>query len=182
METESAKFTSWFSILYKNLKSTETLDDKISIVNYILAFINSEKDKFKKPANLKLNIFKNKFTQLLSWLECCKEEQGQEQGFIFVQSRLLQAMQEGKWVLLDNVNCAPQEVVERLLSLFEENPSLTVYEGESTKTFTRDDGIDENFRLFLTSNPERIYTNKLSTPLLNRVIRIWIDPLDFKLY
>ena len=34
---------------------------------------------------------------------------------------LLQSMRNGNWVLLDNVNSAPQEVVERLLSLFEEN-------------------------------------------------------------
>ena len=182
LETDSAHLTTKFGTLYKNLKAVETFDDKISVVKYILQLIHTEKDRFKKPVNIKLGNFKNSFTKLLRLLECSKMEQGQEQGFIFIQSRLLEAMQEGKWVLLDNVNCAPQEVVERLLSLFEENPSLTVYEGELTKEFTRDDGIDENFRLFLTSNPERIYANKLSTPLLNRVIRIWIDPLDFNIY
>ena len=186
VEADSASdLTSTFGDLHKDLKSVEKIEDKISVVKKILQIIEDRKNN-SKPATTysKLGVFKNSFTKLKTLLECNKDEQGEEQGFIFVQSRLLDAMQEGKWVLLDNVNCAPQEVVERLLSLFEEKPSLTVYEGELTKKkFTRKNGgIDENFRLFLTSNPERIYTNKLSTPLLNRVIRIWIDPLDFNLY
>ena len=76
--------------------------------------------------------------------------------FVFVESPLLDAMSTGKWVLFDNVNLAPQEVIERLNSLFEEDPSLTVYEDGKVRVLSRDNGIHSQFRLFLTSNPNRI--------------------------
>jgi midasin (ATPase involved in ribosome maturation) len=94
----------------------------------------------------------------------------------FVPSPLVMAMQEGHWVLLDNVNSAPPEVIERLNSLFEEQPTLTLLEGGKGHI-----DIDPGFRIFTTANMQRANSNHLSAAFLNRVIRIWLPPLDSRL-
>ena len=41
--------------------------------------------------------------------------------------------------------------------------------------------IDDEFRIFTTANMGRINSNKLSAAFLNRVIRVWLPPLDGEL-
>ena len=41
--------------------------------------------------------------------------------------------------------------------------------------------MHHDFRLFSTANTQRIFSNKLSGALLNRVIRIYLPPLDWGL-
>ena len=102
-----------------------------------------------------------------------------ETGFVFVESEFVEAVREGWWVLLDNVNSAPSEVLERLNSLTEDNPMLNLYENANGQILTQQNGgIHPNFRLFTTANLNRIYTNKLSSAFLNRVIRLWLPSMD----
>ena len=99
--------------------------------------------------------------------------------FRFVESEFIEAIRQGHWVLLDNINSAPQEVVERLNSLIEEEPMLNLYEASEAANLTLENGgIHEEFRLFATSNTQRINSNKISTAFLNRVIRIWLPSID----
>lgn len=99
--------------------------------------------------------------------------------FQFVESEFVQAIREGWWILLDNVNNTPPEVVERLNSLIEEKPFLGLYEGENAKVLTIENGgINKQFRLFATADIQRPNTNRLSSAFLNRVIRIWLPALD----
>jgi hypothetical protein len=82
-------------------------------------------------------------------------------------------------VLLDNLTSAPPEVMERLNSLFEDSPSLTLYEHSDGEVLSRATGnIHQDFRLFATADPGRVSAHKLSSALLNRVIRIQLLPLD----
>ncbi|CAF3680158.1 unnamed protein product [Rotaria sp. Silwood1] len=105
-----------------------------------------------------------------------------EMGFVFVESEFVEAIREGWWVLLDNVNSAPSEVLERLNSLTEDNPILNLYENSDGQILTQQNGgIHQNFRLFTTANLNRIYTNKLSSAFLNRVIRLWLPSMDLDL-
>ncbi|CAF1360682.1 unnamed protein product [Adineta steineri] len=106
-----------------------------------------------------------------------------EMGFVFVESEFVEAIREGWWVLLDNVNSAPSEVLERLNSLTEDNPILNLYENSNGQILTqKNGGIHPNFRLFTTANLNRIYTNKLSSAFLNRVIRLWLPSMDSDLH
>ncbi|CAF1361581.1 unnamed protein product [Adineta steineri] len=106
-----------------------------------------------------------------------------ETGFVFVESEFVEAIREGWWVLLDNVNSAPSEVLERLNSLTEDNPILSLYENSNGQILTQlSGGIHPNFRLFTTANLNRIYTNKLSSAFLNRVIRLWLPSMDSDLH
>lgn len=98
--------------------------------------------------------------------------------FVFIESELMEAVRNGHWVLLDNVNSAPPEVMERLNSLTEERPVLNVYEHADGEELTREKGIHPDFRIFSSANIQRIYTNKLSSAYVNRVIRIWLPTMD----
>ena len=69
--------------------------------------------------------------------------------------------------------------MERLNSLFEDDPSLHLYEHSEGEVLTRARGtIHPSFRLFATSNPGRVSANKMSSALLNRIVRICLLPLD----
>ncbi|CAF4763759.1 unnamed protein product, partial [Rotaria sp. Silwood1] len=134
------------------------------------------------------------FTEKLKELQENKTNQTQEMGFEFVESELVKAIREGWWILLDNINSAPPEVLERLNSLMEEKPMLSLYENSDGKVLrkrdkkllnkddgevsSKDDEIHENFRLFTTANLNRIYSNRLSSAFLNRVIRLWLPSID----
>jgi MoxR-like ATPase len=98
-------------------------------------------------------------------------------SFVFLPTPLIDAMVSGKWVLFDNLNSAPPEVVERLNSLFEDPPFLSLYEKSDGGIFNQSN-IHPNFRIFCTANVGRIFSNKLSSALLNRCIRIWLPTLD----
>lgn len=84
-------------------------------------------------------------------------------------------------VLLDNINTAPPDVMERLNSLFEDSPSLHLYEaaaGDHQVLSREARTIHPAFRLFATCDAGRVSANKLSKALLNRVVRICLLPLD----
>ncbi|CAF1634116.1 unnamed protein product [Rotaria magnacalcarata] len=104
--------------------------------------------------------------------------------FKFIESQLVQAIREGHWIVLDNINSAPPEVLERLLSLFEENPVLNLYENNTTEDGSdateelSGDKIHPDFALFSTYNPKLEGANKLSTALTNRVLCISVAALD----
>eukprot|EP00953_Heterococcus_sp_UTEX-ZZ885_P016881 9474-Heterococcus_DN1.PRE.2 len=103
-------------------------------------------------------------------------------AFEFVEAELVRAIRNGDWVLLDNLAAAPQEVIERISSLLEEQPTLHLTEVANGDELTVDNGgIHSEFRVFATANMRRVHTNKLSTALLNRVLRVWLPPLDAEL-
>lgn len=82
-------------------------------------------------------------------------------------------------VLLDNLNSAPPEVVERLNSLMEDEPRLHLYEHADGETLSYDGGtIHKDFRLVATANFGRPGAHKLSSALLNRVICQHMPALD----
>ncbi|CAF3100629.1 unnamed protein product, partial [Rotaria sp. Silwood2] len=107
-----------------------------------------------------------------------KTKDKSEIAFAFVESEFVEAIREGWWILLDNVNSAPPEVLERLNSLTEDNPMLSLYEKSNGQILTQKNGIHQNFRLFTTANLNRIHSNKLSSAFLNLVIKIWLPMID----
>ncbi|CAF4810853.1 unnamed protein product, partial [Rotaria sp. Silwood1] len=116
--------------------------------------------------------------------ESTTESKKLEMTFKFIESQLVKAIREGHWVVLDNINSAPPEVLERLLSLFEENPVLNLYENNSTEDENNNteelsgDKIHPGFALFATCNPKLEGANKLSSALTNRVLCISLEALD----
>ena len=104
----------------------------------------------------------------------------------FKKSFLLDAMENGYWILLDDANLSPQEL-ERLMSLLEEEPKLNVFEGninykksklnvfeENNKKKIKSENekiIHDNFRLFISASNE----SKISCPLKSRCFKVKMD-------
>ena len=83
---------------------------------------------------------------------------------------LVQALRQGHWVILDELNLAPSEVLEALNRLLDDNRELFLPEtNEVVKPHP-------NFRLFATQNPSGAYGGRkpLSRAFRNRFVEIHI--------
>lgn len=93
-----------------------------------------------------------------------------EGGFRFVESVLPQAMRHGEWVLLDEINLAEPQCVERLNPVLEQPPTLILSENDGTVFGCNGDiPVHDDFRVIATYNPAA-YTgrNALSPALRSR--------------
>lgn len=66
---------------------------------------------------------------------------------------VLQAISHGWWVVLDEVNLAEPQILERLNSLLEREPSLVLSEYDNSVWGSDGKPIHADFRLFATMNP-----------------------------
>jgi midasin len=91
----------------------------------------------------------------------------------FKEGLLVQALRRGYWVVLDELNLAPTEVLEALNRLLDDNQEL--YVPELNETVRPAPG----FMLFATQNPPGPYSGRkaLSRALRNRFIELQIDDL-----
>lgn len=132
--------------------------------------------------NGKLNSFsKAEFSAILDHLHHFKDQllnsvEGQSSGtFEWVDGMLVQALQSGDWLLMDNVNFCSSSVLDRLNALLEPGGVLTVSErgviDGSTPTITP----HPNFRLFLSMDPSH---GEISRAMRNRGIEVYISGDD----
>ncbi|KAA6398400.1 MAG: putative serine/threonine-protein kinase PLK4 [Streblomastix strix] len=143
-----------------------------------------------KENQQELNQIQTDTIQLI--VDIAEYQQKSTRNFVFKEGILLKMMRQGGWVLLDGVESAPHEV-ERLMSLLEENPTLTIYEGvrpmifhgrgvkrdnqnneEKTKLEIKDEEnieIAEGFQIFITCNDLK----KLSPALRSRCFCIQME-------
>eukprot|EP00756_Hemistasia_phaeocysticola_P036863 Hpha_TRINITY_DN16665_c0_g13::TRINITY_DN16665_c0_g13_i1::g.182220::m.182220/K14572/MDN1, REA1; midasin len=99
-------------------------------------------------------------------------EGGDGPGFRWSDGVLLQAMAEGEWVVLDELNLASQSVLEGLNALLDHRGELFV--PELGKAFRPSQG----FRLFGCQNPLGQGGGRKGLPrsFLNRFTRVWVEP------
>lgn len=74
-------------------------------------------------------------------------------GWCWVDGLVIQALSRGWWLILDELNLAEPQVLERLNSLLERHPSLTVSEHDGRLIGADGEAIHERFRIFATMNP-----------------------------
>jgi midasin len=93
-------------------------------------------------------------------------------AFGFFEGALLQAVREGWWLLLDEINLAPAEALERISGLLEEDDgSITVAERGDVDAIAK----HPNFRIFAAMNPATDAGKRdLPGPLRNRFTEIWV--------
>ena len=86
---------------------------------------------------------------------------------------LVQAVKEGHWIVLDELNLAPTDVLEALNRLLDDNRELLVPE---TQQIIRP---HENFMLFATQNPPGLYGGRkvLSRAFRNRFLELHFDDI-----
>ncbi len=121
--------------------------------------------------NKLIRINNHEHTDLSEYLGCyVATESGSLQ---FREGPLVRAVREGHWIVLDELNLAPPEVLESLNRLLDDNKEIRIPEtGEVIKAHP-------NFTLFATQNPPGIYGGRkeLSRAFRGRFIEIQVDEL-----
>ena len=100
-------------------------------------------------------------------------EGGAPGEFAWKDAEFLQALQEGHWVLLDEMNLAPQAVLEGLNAVLDHRG--TVYIPELNKSFNR----HPSFRIFAAQNPLHQGGGRKGLPksFVNRFTKVYIQEL-----
>jgi len=92
---------------------------------------------------------------------------------VFQEGLLVRAMKKGYWIILDELNLAPSELLEALNRVLDDNRELFVPEtGEIIKAHSK-------FALFATQNPPEEYAGRklLSRAFRNRFIELHFDEI-----
>ena len=95
--------------------------------------------------------------------------------FEWLDSIIIQALQKGQWLVLDNANLCSASVLDRLNSLLEPDGSLIINEHCGPNGEPRLVRPHPNFRVFLTVDPHH---GELSRAMRNRAVEIYIEPHD----
>ncbi|KAI4153338.1 MAG: hypothetical protein LQ340_002377 [Diploschistes diacapsis] len=94
-------------------------------------------------------------------------------GLHFQEGALVRALREGHWLVLDELNLAPTDILEALNRLLDDNRELFVPE---TQEIIRP---HEDFMLFATQNPPGLYGGRkiLSRAFRNRFLELHFDDI-----
>ncbi|XP_058881826.1 midasin isoform X1 [Acipenser ruthenus] len=126
--------------------------------------------------NLKLKVFAD-MSQLVADFKQFKQQRAQAMGghshgtFEWIDGMLVQALQAGDWLLMDNVNFCSPSVLDRLNALLEPGGVLTISERGVIDGTTPSIKPHPNFRLFLTMDPVH---GEVSRAMRNRGVEIYI--------
>ena len=94
-------------------------------------------------------------------------------ALVYREGVLVEAVRHGWWIVLDELNLAPSEVLEALNRLLDDNRQLFLPETQETIT------AHERFQLFATQNPPGLYGGRkvLSKAFVNRFVVFHVDDL-----
>jgi midasin (ATPase involved in ribosome maturation) len=94
--------------------------------------------------------------------------------FEWVDGVLIKALEQGKWLVLDNANLCSASVLDRLNSLLEPNGFLSINEHCGPDGEPKIVKPHPDFRIFLTMDAR---FGELSRAMRNRAIEIFLEPL-----
>ncbi|KAJ3224894.1 AAA ATPase midasin [Clydaea vesicula] len=97
------------------------------------------------------------------------QNRGVHGSFEWIDGTLIRAMEDGHWVLIDNVNFCSPSVLDRLNSLFEPNGTLMINERGLVDGEVKVIKPHSNFRLFLTMDPKY---GEISRAMRNRSVEL----------
>ncbi|RZF47806.1 hypothetical protein LSTR_LSTR006070 [Laodelphax striatellus] len=94
-------------------------------------------------------------------------------NLVFKEGVLVEAMRKGNWIILDELNLAPTDVLEALNRVLDDNRELYIPETQETVK------ADPKFRLFATQNPPGLYGGRkmLSRAFRNRFVELHFDEI-----
>ncbi|KAI9762204.1 MAG: hypothetical protein M4579_000527 [Chaenotheca gracillima] len=98
---------------------------------------------------------------------------GEDGRIYFQEGVLVQALRQGYWIVLDELNLAPTDILEALNRLLDDNRELLIPE---TQQIVRP---HSNFMLFATQNPPGLYGGRkyLSRAFRNRFLELHFDDI-----
>ncbi|TSL47560.1 Midasin [Bagarius yarrelli] len=139
----------------------ETSVGKTSLVRWLAA----------ATGNQCVRINNHEHTDIQEYIGCySSDEHGK---LVFKEGVLIDAMRKGYWIILDELNLAPTDVLEALNRLLDDNRELFIAETqEVVKAHPR-------FMLFATQNPPGLYGGRkvLSRAFRNRFVELHFDEL-----
>lgn len=136
-----------------------------------ITFANSE-------AQERMNGFLSRLHEFIN--EVGLTRKGKSDGrFRWVDGILVEAMVQGHWLLLENVNLCSSSVLDRLNPVLERGGELLLAENGSqeggSQSSHRTIKPHRSFRVFLTMNPE---FGEVSRAMRNRCVEIFVDHAD----
>ncbi|KAK9303268.1 hypothetical protein QLX08_005030 [Tetragonisca angustula] len=92
---------------------------------------------------------------------------------VFKEGILVDAMRKGYWIILDELNLAPSDVLEALNRVLDDNRELFIPETQQVVK------AHDNFMLFATQNPPGLYGGRkvLSRAFRNRFVELHFDEI-----
>ncbi|EFC46939.1 midasin [Naegleria gruberi] len=185
---------SWAQFIMMLNKIIDLADQKLSKVDEVvdekLEEVDSKKRKKtqgsssgtkKQKTSDKTSTLKQYWTKFKESVDKFNQQQILVQNsfaFSFVEGTLVKALKEGHWILLDEINLASTETLERLSSLLEgEEGTLFITEKGDTEPIKR----HPNFRIFACMNPPTDIGKKNLPPgLRNRFSEFYVHELTDK--
>ncbi|RAR03021.1 midasin [Stemphylium lycopersici] len=149
---------------YPVLIQGPTSSGKTSMIEYLA----------KRSGNKFVRINNHEHTDLQEYLGSYIS--GADGKLVFQEGILVRALREGHWIVLDELNLAPTDVLEALNRLLDDNRELLIPE---TQEIIRP---HDDFMLFATQNPAGLYGGRkvLSRAFRNRFLELHFDdiPVD----
>ncbi|XP_054829779.1 midasin [Eublepharis macularius] len=146
---------------YPVLIQGDTSIGKTSLIRFLAA----------ASGNHCVRINNHEHTDIQEYIGCYTSDESGK--LIFKEGVLIDAMRKGYWVILDELNLAPSDVLEALNRLLDDNRELFITETQETvKAHPR-------FMLFATQNPPGVYGGRkvLSRAFRNRFVELHFDEL-----
>ena len=95
-------------------------------------------------------------------------------------------MEKGYWILIEQIESAPIEIIEKLVPLCGDNPELKIIKGTKEVTYKRncktnsesEKKINDNFRIFFTFNPYNNNESKINSSLIGKCVVFTLPQVD----
>ncbi|XP_041350636.1 midasin-like [Gigantopelta aegis] len=125
----------------------------------------------KASGNRCVRVNNHEHTDLQEYIGCYAADASGK--LVFKEGVLVEAMRQGFWIILDELNLAPSDVLEALNRLLDDNRELFIPETQETVK------AHPKFMLFATQNPPGQYGGRkmLSRAFRNRFIELHFDEL-----
>jgi len=113
-------------------------------------------------------------TEIIGGFKPEKDPATGKQTYEWKDGIVVEAMRKGQWLLLDEMNLANPDILERMNSLFDDDRYLVLSEKPDNEIVRP----DKDFMIFCTQNPASYSGRKeLSDAMKNRLHRMWVDAL-----
>ncbi|KAK3603576.1 hypothetical protein CHS0354_028005 [Potamilus streckersoni] len=125
----------------------------------------------QSSGNVCVRVNNHEHTDIQEYLGCYAADDSGK--LVFKEGVLVEAMRKGHWIILDELNLAPTDVLEALNRLLDDNRELFISETQETVK------AHPKFMLFATQNPPGQYGGRkmLSRAFRNRFIELHFDDI-----
>ncbi|KAL2395412.1 Midasin [Exophiala dermatitidis] len=139
----------------------------------------TKRRKLASPKSEALRERWSDFAESLNRIRAQVDHGNKNQTFAFVEGRLVQAVRDGEWVLLDEINLASPDTLDHIVSLLnngdDDKPTLLLTEAGNIESIV----AHPNFRIFAAMNPATDAGKKdLAPGLRSRFTEIYVPSGD----